>query len=34
MSDERLSDHFWLKELLVSSTADKLKIRNEPTGKH
>lgn len=34
MSDERLTEHFWLSELLVSSTADQLGIANTPTAAH
>ncbi|HEY5721109.1 MAG TPA: D-Ala-D-Ala carboxypeptidase family metallohydrolase [Allosphingosinicella sp.] len=34
MPGEKLSDHFWLKELLVSSTADQLGIENKPTRAH
>jgi putative chitinase len=34
MEDEQLSDHFWLKELLVSSKADQLGIENKPTKAH
>ena len=34
MENERLTEHFWLKELLVSSTADRLGIENRPTAAH
>ena len=34
MENLRLTDHFWLKELLVSSTADQLGIENVPTDEH
>ena len=34
MENEQLTKHFWLKELLVSSTADELGIENQPTKEH
>ena len=34
MANEQLSEHFWLNELLVSSTADELGIPNTPTATH
>jgi zinc D-Ala-D-Ala carboxypeptidase len=34
MANEKLSEHFWLNELLVSSTADRLGIKNTPTDAH
>ena len=34
MPSERLTEHFWLDELLVSSTADQLGIANTPTPTH
>lgn len=34
MARERLSEHFWLDELLVSSTADEHGISNEPERAH
>ena len=34
MSAERLTEHFWLSELLVSSVADQRGIANTPTATH
>ena len=34
MPSEQLTQHFWLEELLVSSTADQLGIANTPTPTH
>lgn len=34
MARERLSEHFWLDELLVSSVADERGISNEPLPEH
>jgi len=34
MANVQLTEHFWLNELLVSSTADQLGIKNLPTEEH